>query len=337
MSRRSRLRDLDTDLLVGAAVVVCSAVVLVSVGGSPLAWVVGIPFLLLWPGYALMAAILPEKPASQSAANTSESTVGRTADSPDRPTASNPATAGDRLTPPGWAARIGLSMVLSAVVVAVVGVIVDRIATISLGPVVGAIALVTIASFGVAAHRRQQLPVAARANPLDEALPELGLGSNRQHATLAVAILLLLGAVAVVGAAPPQGESYSESYLLAEGDDGELAAEAYPTTFVAGESEPVFVGVENHEHQPVTYTVVVVAETVDSDGTVSEEEQVDEFSVGLAHTESTVEERSITPTNTGDNVRLQFHVYKDTDPDEDTEADLTNQLWIEVVDGGVGE
>jgi len=59
----------------------------------------------------------------------------------------------------------------------------------------------------------------------------------------------MLVAVASVGyavAVPKEGESFTEFYLLTEGEDGELVADGYPTEFVRGEGQPLVVGVGNN-------------------------------------------------------------------------------------------
>ncbi|TQQ80267.1 DUF1616 domain-containing protein [Halonotius roseus] len=323
MTDRGSPSGLDADLLaVAVAVVVTAGVLLAGISG-PLAWLVGIPLLLVWPGYAVVAALLPEAPTDGDAIA---------------------ATPGDkRHSSPGWAVRLGFSLVLSAVVVAVTGVAVDQLAAIRLLPVVVALTVVTLAALVVAAMRRRQLPLAARAQPLSGWRSQGGadtglrssllapLWSTRQARTLAVAVLLLVGTVAFVAAAPPQEAAYTESYLLTETDSGEFVADGYPTTFVAGEGQPLALGLENNEHRPITYTVVAVAERVGPNGSVVSQQQVDSFTVALAHNESTVVERQIAPTQPGENVRLQFRVYTG-EPSASTEPDQTTQLWIEVVD-----
>lgn len=302
----------DSDLLLVAATVVISAGVLLAVDGGPIAWLVGIPFLLLWPGYAVVSALLPEQPSEE-------------------PHAETAGTAREWIGTPGWTVRFGLSLLLSVIVVAVAGLAVNWLATIRLVAVVVAITALTLAGLGVAALRRRQLPRAARANSFGSASVGDTLGSRRQARSLAVAVLLLVGAVAFVGAAPPQGEAYTESYLLAETADGDLTAEEYPTEFVAGEGQPLYLGLENNEHRTVEYTVVVVADTLAPDGSVAVRQEVDRFGVELGHNESTTVERQIAPTRTGEDVRLQFRVYKG-DPGAAAEPDQTTQLWIDVVD-----
>lgn len=302
------------DLPLVALLAVVTAVVLVGFDApQAVLWLLGVPFLLFLPGYALVSALFPEQPA------------------PEPPAAS---TAAPEVTP-GWTVRVALSLVLSAVVVAVVGVALGGVGAIRLDPAVGAVAVVTVVAAAVGMLRRVRLPGQRRANPFaDRTLGHLSAGSRLRNLTLAVAVLALVGSVAFVGAAPSQGEAFTESYLLAEDADGDLVADGYPTTFVAGEGRPIHLGIENSEHRPVTYEVVVVAQEVDTNGMVVARERTDRFAVDLDHGESTVVERRPAPTLTGESIRLSFRIYKDTDPGDAAAPDQTLQLWIAVDERG---
>lgn len=299
-----------SDLLLVGLLSVLSAVVLLGVDVPQVVlWLLGVPFLLVLPGYAIVAALFPEQPVPASRAG------------------ATPAGAGN----PGWTVRLALSLVLSAIVVGTVGVVLDWVWGIRLAPVVVAVAGVTISAAGVAGLRRLRLPVKLRASPVaDRTFGFHPTGSTAQNLTLAIAVLALVGSVAFVGAVPPQGEAFTESYLLTEDADGELVADGYPTTFVDGESRPLHLGIENNEFRPVTYEVVVVLQDVDDDGTVVAREYLDRFTVELAHGESAVLEREIAPTMTGDGLQLSFQIHKDTDPDDAATPDQTLQLWIDV-------
>lgn len=300
------------DLLAVAGFTVLAVLVLLSVSGGPLSLLVGVPFLTFLPGYALVSAVLPDHPAEESSA-----TLGRTHD------------AG-----PGWAVRIALSVLSSALLVGVVGVLLAWTWTVSLVPAVLTVAAITLAGVVVAGVRRIDRPAEYRATPLSTDVPELlPAGSTAQRTSLVVAVVALVAAAALAGVVPAQGESYSESYILTENDSGELVAEDYPTTFVAGEGHSLSLALANHEHETVTYEVVVLSQAVAEDGSVTDAEQVDRFAVELEHGERTVADRQIAPTETGEERRLVFHVYENTDPADAEEPDLTTQLWIEVVEG----
>ena len=274
-----------------------------------IAWAVGVPFLLFVPGYALVSALFPKQPTEL----------------PGEPAT----TAGSN--GPNWVVRVILSVVLSAIVVGAIGVLLGQVSAIRLTPVVGAIGAVAVVGVAVAAGRRLRVGPKRRANPFSGRTVELpSVGTKGQTVTLALAVLVFVGTIAFVGAVPSQGESYTESYLLTE--EGELAADEYPSTFVANDGHPLSVGLENNEHRPVSYEVIVVAQDVDADGTVIAQQEVDRFSADLDHGDEVVIDREIAPTMTGEGIRLQFLVYKDTATGNVEDADQRLQLWVDVVE-----
>jgi uncharacterized membrane protein len=298
------------DLFVVAQLAVITAIVLLGFDAPrPVLWLLGVPFLLFLPGYAIVAALFPEEPA----------------------TATREAAAAPWDGNPDWTVRLALSIVLSAIVVAVAGVVIHWVAGIRLLPAVVAISGVTLAGVAVALLRRLRLPPKVRSNPFADRSPGgLSAGSRLQNLTLAVAVLALVGSVAFVGAVPTQGEAFTETYLLAEDGDGDLVADDYPTTFVAGEGQSLHLGVENNEYRPITYEVAVVVQEVDPNGTVVAQQRLDRFAVDLDHGESTVVEREVAPTMTGEGLRMQLRIYKGTDPAGAASPDQTLQLWIDV-------
>jgi len=311
---------IDTDLGVVVVGVVGSASVLLSGISGPVSWLLGVPFLLFWPGYATVSALLPMAAGIDTRPNV-------TADSTE-------------LLSPGWPARLGLSLLLSTVVVAIVGIGIDRVASVRLTPAVVAISVVTVAGVLVAAYRRRRLPLTARAAPLGTGRPRIGswisrsgsVQSSRHRWTLVLAVVLLFATASFVAATPAHEASYTESYLLTENDTGSLVADGYPTTFVVNESRPLAVGLKNHEHRSITYTVDLVVEQVGPNGSVVGQQRVDRFRVNLAHGERTVVERRVYSPLTGDAVRLEARVYKPSAPPTTDEPDQTTHLWIEVVE-----
>lgn len=326
----SRDDSLSGEDLVITALLSVSAVGVLLYSGTPwpLTWAVGVPFLLVYPGYAVVSAAFPERPGSQRPA-----TVART----------------EPATKPGWIGRLALSLATSAVVVALVVVVLSQAAAIRLVPVVSAVLAVTLVAVAVAFGRRRSLDPDYRAAPLAAFADRFEASeTDRSTVALLIAALLLVGAVAAIGGVAPQEQQFTESSLLTEDANGDLVADGYPTTFVAGEGHPLTLAIENNEYRPVTYEVVVLAQDVSADGSVTAERRLDSFAVTTDHGERRVVERNIVPTTTGDDVRLRFHIYKrgvdgGTDGDESVESidsgvnsdvpDQTLQLWIEVVDG----
>lgn len=301
-----------SDLLLAALLTVVSGVfLLVPDFGIPVELLVGVPFLLFFPGYAIVSALFPEQPGELPGKRVVRSGTGG----------------------PDWVVRVGFSLLLSGLLAAVGGVVLSWTVGIRLAPAVVFLGAVTLAGLGVAALRRSRLTLARRAAPLSgSARGALPFGGRTQTIALAVAVLALVATVGVVGVASPQGESFTESYVLTEGENGDLVADDYPSEFVAGEEQSLFVGLENHEFRAVTYEVEIAVQEVDGDGEVVAEERVDEYTSELAHGESDVSERQLAPTMTGEGLRLQFRVYKGG-AGEAAVPDQTLQLWIDVVEG----
>lgn len=132
-----------------------------------------------------------------------------------------------------------------------------------------------------------------------------------------VLAIALVGSIAAVGAIainPPETtEPYTEFYLL--GPDGN--ATDYPTKLATGESGNVIVGISNHEHRPVEYTLQVTW-----NGSVTAKRT---FTV---QNEVTIKERvSITAPGSPGRYRVRFDLYKgglEGDPD------LYGRLWVTV-------
>lgn len=303
--------DWTSDLVLVAVLTVVSAGVLLGPDlGASVAALVGVPFLLFFPGYAVVSALFPEQPGEL---------AGKRA-----------VRVGDG--GPGWAVRVAFSLLLSGLVAAVGGVLLSWTVGIRLGPAVVLLCAVTFVGLGGAALRRRTLTLTRRAAPLaGSARGALPFGGRRRTIALAVAVLALVATIGIVGVAPVQGESFTESYVLTEGENGDLVADGYPSEFVAGESQSLHVGIENHEFRPVTYEVEIAVQEVDEDGDVVAEERVDQYTTELAHGENDVSERQIAPTMTGEDLRLQFHVFGDG-AGEAAAPDRTLHLWIDVVE-----
>lgn len=303
----------DLGLVAGVSVLAVLAFVVPGVPW-PVQWTVGIAVLVFVPGYAVVAAMFPER-----------SSVFDDAE---------PAAA----STPSPAVVVALSMVVSALLAAAVGTAFATLATLTFVPVAGVLAGITVVAAAVAAVRRALLAPYVRRGPLSSGV--LGRvwrvlpGSRNQNATFLVAVVVLVAAVGVTAAFPPASDPLTEFYVLNENADGDLVAEDYPSELVAGTGHTFHVGVENHENTRTRYSVVVLAQSVGDDGTVTGTRQLDAFRVSLAADEETVVARDIVPEQPGENVRLVFLLYKGDAPEtpRPNSADFTPlQIWTTVV------
>jgi uncharacterized membrane protein len=222
--------------------------------------------------------------------------------------------------------------------------------------------MVTVAGFtlgatAVAARRRWALPVDERFSVpyrewIDSGRSELFEPETRLdgalNVLLVVSVLLAVSSVAYAVAVPPQGEQFSEFYLLTENEDGELVADGYPSTFVRGESASVVVGIGNNEYESTNYTVVVELQRVEAvdggnltaNGTanattelrVVDRERLGELSAQLEHNETWQDTHELQPTMTGQNLRVQYLLYRGEPPAEPTRdnAYRSLHLWVDV-------
>lgn len=274
----------------------------------PIEWAVGVPLLVALPGYAVVAALFPERPGPSSR-------VGRGS--------------------PGWVVRAALSVVLSALVVAAVGIPLAVVGALSLAPAVLGIVAVSLGCLWLAAVRRRAVAPARRADPLSaaRAVPfRDALGTSKVGAVgLVGATLVLAVALSVAGGTPGAEDPYSEVYVPADAD-GALAGEGTPT-LVAGEDSELTFALANHEGRTAEYDVVLRLERLDANGTVVERERLDRFETRLGSGETDRYRRSVAPETTGDRLRLRVLVYEgDTQPGDDP-PDLTLRLFVRVAEG----
>lgn len=298
-------------VLVAVLSVVTAALVWQGAAPRVLVWILGVPFLLFYPGYGVIAAVFPDRPER----------VGATAVTPGGP--------------PSRLARAALSLAVSPILVAAVATVLSPLEAIELGPVLAGVTFVTLAALAVAGVRRLQLPVHLRdglsASGVRSAFA-VGLpGNSLQSVALVVGLIALVGVSIAAVAVPPSGEAYTEAYLLTE-DDGEFVADGLPEDPAAGETAQFHVGITNNENEPVEYEAVTVLQEVDADGEVATQSRADSFSVRLADGEEAIERQSFTTEETGegDRLRVQVLLYESEVPEEPTagSADHVLQFYL---------
>jgi len=353
------VRHLPADLaaVLGTVLAVNLAVFVPLVNETPLRIVLGLPFVLFVPGYAFIAALFPEAGASPTDELDTEDD-GTEGTETDR-TVESLAAVGDRGI--DGIERVALSFGLSIAIVPLIGLVLNFTPWgIRLVPIMIATSGFTIGATAIAARRRWDLPPDERFSVpyrtwLDSARTELLEPDSQTDAALNVllvlSILLAVSSVAYAVAVPKQGESFTEFYLLTEGDDGELVAADYPTEFVAGEGRELVVGIGNQEHEPVNYTVIVelqrvefetaegetVSPTANSTANVSavrvrETEELERVRTRLSHNETWERPVTVQPTMVGENMRLTFLLYRESPPQNpsvDT-AYRETHLWVNV-------
>jgi len=329
------IRTLPADLVAVTALALATVVVVFApvLSETPLRVVLGLPFVLFVPGYALVAALFPEA-----------------GDSPTEGDPADESAAGESArTGIDGIERVALSFGLSIAVVPLLGLALNFTPFgIRLVPILVTMTGFTLGMVAVAAHRRRKIPEDERFRVpyrgwASAAWTELTDPDSRLDGALNVllvaSILLATASVAYAVAVPKQGEAFTESYLLTERENGTLVADDYPTEFTAGEPERLIVGVGNHEHGTQTYEMVVEiqrVEIVNNSTRVLADEELRRFTTTLADGEDSRTNVSLAPEMTGDRLRLAFLLYRGDAPSDATyeSAYRSTHLWVNVTAPG---
>lgn len=225
--------------------------------------ILGVIFLLVFPGYSLMAALFPTKEGMQGVE------------------------------------RAALSLVLSFAIVALTGLVLNYTPwEIRLTPIVVSISVIIIAASLIALWRRKRLPEDEKFNSLiiiNISMPEWRSTSKLEGALTVGLVIAIIGAIATLAwviSEPKDNETFTDFYPL--GPEGMM--ENYPQEVLLGEESSVILGMKNHENEPTSYTVSVTfdGEEVQEIGPVylaNEEEWRQEFvlSVGKVGEDQKVE------------------------------------------------
>ena len=183
--------------------------------------IIGVPFLLFFPGYTLAAAMFPRR----------DSLAG--------------------------IERAALSLALSVAVVPLIGLVLNYVWEISVYPILISMAAFVGLMCVLTYLRRAGLPPQERFEPrISLHIPRWGQQSRPDRVLAVILAIVVIGAVATaiyVGVRPKTPERFTEFYLL--GSQGTM--EYYPHQIVLGASADVTVGVVNHEREEITYRVRV--------------------------------------------------------------------------------
>jgi len=191
--------------------------VITVINWQPLRVALGLPFVLFFPGYTLIAALFPG------------------------------ASDLDGIE------RVALSFGLSIAVVPLIGLALNYTSWgIRLYPILVSLTAFILAMSGIGWYRRNKLPEGKRfkirvefdfkwseQSRLDKVLTVLLLG----------AILFAAGTLYYVITTPKVGEKFTEFYILGPGG----MAEGYPRELKVGEYGQVILGVVNHEYRRINY------------------------------------------------------------------------------------
>lgn len=301
----------------------------------------GLVAVLFVPGYLVVAVLFPHRYAAEV--------------SPREPRTVTPSFSHHSLAfgsgPITWKGRLILSFGMSLVVIPLVGVVTAWITgallqesiLIALNVFVLCGAVVsTVQRHSIQKEKRLRLPL----HELKHVVRQFFTGSSKLDTVLSfvfvVSIMVAVGTMGFALLAPSNGEQYTNVALLTEDTNGELVASGYPTELEAGESGQMVLRVENYEDAETTYTVVVELQRLaiaNNTSTIVEETELLRTQETVSADETWEYPHTITPTMTGENLRLVYHVYKGPPPDDPTTDNAYRflHLWVSVSDSDSNE
>ena len=273
-------KKVPSDLLIVMGLVLLTDIFVLTPGLSETAVrnILGLPLVLFLPGYALIAALFPAKSDLDG--------IERTA----------------------------LSFGLSIAVVPLIGLGLNYTPWgIRLLPILISLSVFTFLMCGLAYLRRAKLseteafevPFRETALSLKAEILEKPKSKLDQALTvvLILSILLSVATLIYVIATPKESEHFTEFYIL--GPDGK--ADNYTTNYVLGESGTVIMGIVNHEYRPINYTMEIRLENKSLPLPENQRQ------ISLAHNETWQEPVTFTPLFEGQNLKLEFLLFNETD------------------------
>lgn len=277
------------DLQIVAIIIILTILfVLISpLNNSPIRIILGITMVLFLPGYALIEALFPGK-------NDLDGIE-----------------------------RLALSFGLSIAVVPLIGLGLNFTPFgIRLVPILISLSVFTLAMLMIAHYRRSKMAKEERFEvPFSYIYSSLKseIFSSKQGIDRTLMIILILSilvsiiTLVSVIVTPKQGEKFTEFYIL--GDNGK--AEGYPNQMEAGNNSSVIVGITNREYMLTNYTLDISIEN----------RSLNKMQVQLMHNSTWEKRVFFTPENTGENLKLEFILYKE---DNFTVPYRYLHLWVNV-------
>lgn len=271
---------------------------------TPIRILVGVPFVLVAPGYVVVAALFP-------------------------------GTDGDGGL--DGVERAALSVATSIALVPLVGLAIHFSVGLTVVTAYLGITALTLAGATVAVRRRASLPPGDRlAIPyrswFERGRTELRAVRRGEPGSVVLAGSLLLASVGVGVAlvAPPPGDGYTEFYLLTEDRTGDLEAADY-TEFAPGETRSLYVGVGNREREQTVYTVVALLGPVDGGngtGLAANTTELDRFRAVVPAGETWRTRHNVTAPSGERRVRLTYLLYVGDAPDDPSVASAYREVHL---------
>ncbi len=253
--------------------------------------IVGLPFVLLFPGFTLISVLFPRKESL------------------------------------GGIERLALSFGLSLAVVPLIGLILNYTSWgITLYSVLYSLFGFVVVFAIIAIIRQRNIPENERPEVrIEFSFKNWGHQNGKDKLLsvfLVLAILAAVGAMIYTLSVPKTGEAFTEFYLLNE----EGRADDYPSQIYSGNEATVIVGIVNHEQQPASYRVEVQLDEDPADDIAPVTLKTID-NINLQNEEKYDTPVSIKMTIVGSGQKILFLLYKDNG----SEVYLQLHLVIDVI------
>ncbi|MEA3558367.1 MAG: DUF1616 domain-containing protein [Candidatus Thermoplasmatota archaeon] len=230
--------------------------------------VLGLPFILFFPGYMLISALYPEK--KKYFDKDGEPTNPPSSDD-DEETPEDENTKGKGLD---GLERVALSLGLSIAITPLIGLVLnwtyewdpDHLGIRLVPILVSQYAFILIAGM-IAVRRRLGVPMEDRfAIVIDLSIPE-DYTKMDKLLTVGIVVMMVLsvGMLIYIIVVPREGEAFTEFYILGANN----MADEYPRNFHLDEEQLVYIGIGNHEHRNMNYSLVMSIDPAASNRTVA--------------------------------------------------------------------
>ena len=232
--------------------------------------ILGLPIVLFFPGYTLLAALFPRKESLS------------------------------------YIERVALSFGVSIAVVPLIGLVLNYTPWgIRLYPIIISLFIFILAMSFIGWYRGRKLAeVESISLHLNIKVPSLSHLWSEQSlrdkiitVVLAVLVIGAVGTLIYVGTRPRYSEKFTEFYIL--NDQGK--AENYPSKIYLGDSAKVIIGIVNHEGATTAYRVAITLDGADA-GSIGP--------VNVDAEQKLEQNVTIAPTHQGDKEELLFSLYK---------------------------
>ncbi len=234
-----KVKERPWDLLFVAVLTALLILAIALVPESPFRTVLGLPFILFFPGYVLISFLFPGNASL------------------------------DHIE------RIALSFGLSIAITPLIGLLLNYVWKISLLPILYSQTLFILVLSLLAYLRRTSIPseekfsIEFEINPPDWENYDI---IDKALVIATVGLLIASGALAYnIATTPRTGERFTEFYVL--GENG--MADDYPTNLAVNESGHVILGAINREHRKMDYTMVVRMASTNLNSSKELEDKVD--------------------------------------------------------------